>query len=53
MVSSCQQILGAYGYAEGFAMERYVRDVIVTPIFGGSSAIHLNNIANRMNLAKG
>jgi alkylation response protein AidB-like acyl-CoA dehydrogenase len=53
VVLNCQQVLGAYGYAEGFAMERYVRDIIVTPIFGGSSAIQLNNIANRMKLAKG
>lgn len=52
VVLSCQQVLGAYGYAEGFAMERYVRDIIVTPIFGGSSAIQLNNIANRLDLAK-
>ncbi len=52
VVLSCQQILGAYGYAEGFAMERYVRDVLVFPIFGGSSAIQLNNIANRMGLPR-
>lgn len=52
VVLSCQQILGAYGYAEGFAMERYVRDVLVFPIFGGSSAIQLNNIANRLGLPK-
>lgn len=52
VVLKCQQVLGAYGYAEGFAMERYVRDIIVTPIFGGSSAVQLNNIANRLNLAK-
>lgn len=52
VVLSCQQILGAYGYAEGFGMERYVRDVLVFPIFGGSSAIQLNNIANRLGLPK-
>ena len=52
VVLKCQQVLGAYGYAEGFGMERYVRDILVTPIFGGSSAIQLNNIANRLNLAK-
>ena len=33
VVLSCQQILGAYGYAHGFAMERYVRDILVMPIF--------------------
>lgn len=52
VVLECQKILGAYGYAEGFGMERYVRDVIATTIFGGSSAIMLNNIANRLKLAK-
>lgn len=52
VVLDCQQVLGAYGYAQGFGMERYVRDILVTPIFGGSSAIQLNNIANRLNLAK-
>lgn len=39
IVLSCQQILGAYGYAHGFAMERYVRDILIMPIWGGSSAI--------------
>lgn len=53
VVLECQKVLGAYGYAEGFAMERYVRDVIATTIFGGSTAIQLNNIANRLGLAKG
>lgn len=52
VVLECQKVLGAYGYAEGFGMERYVRDVIATTIFGGSTAIMLNNIANRMKLAK-
>lgn len=53
IVLSCQQVLGAYGYAQGFAMERYVRDVLVMPIWGGSSAIQKNNIANLMRLPKG
>lgn len=52
VVLSCQEVMGAYGYAEGFAMERYVRDVLVFPIYGGSSAIQLNNIANRLGLPK-
>ncbi|MBB6193482.1 alkylation response protein AidB-like acyl-CoA dehydrogenase [Sphingobium wenxiniae] len=52
VVLSCQQILGAYGYAEGFSIERHVRDVLVYPIYGGSSAIQLNNIANRLGLPK-
>lgn len=53
VVLDCQKILGAYGYAEGFGMERYVRDILAMPIFGGSSAIQLNNIANWLGLAKG
>jgi alkylation response protein AidB-like acyl-CoA dehydrogenase len=53
IVLACQQVLGAYGYAHGFAMERYVRDVLVMPIWGGSSAIQKNNIANLMRLPRG
>ncbi|MEO6717699.1 MAG: acyl-CoA dehydrogenase family protein [Novosphingobium sp.] len=52
VVLTCQQVLGAYGYAQGFAMERYVRDVLVMPIWGGSSAIQKNNIANLMRLPR-
>jgi alkylation response protein AidB-like acyl-CoA dehydrogenase len=52
IVLTCQQILGAYGYAQGFAMERYVRDALVMPIWGGSSAIQKNNIANLMRLPR-
>ena len=53
VVLTCQTVMGAYGYAEGFGMERYVRDILATTIFGGSTAIQLNNIANRFRLAKG
>jgi alkylation response protein AidB-like acyl-CoA dehydrogenase len=52
VVLSCQKILGAYGYGEGFAMERYVRDVLALPIYGGSSAIQRNNIANLLALPR-
>lgn len=52
IVLECQKILGAYGYAEGFAMERYVRDILVMPIWGGSSAIQKNNITNLMGLPR-
>jgi alkylation response protein AidB-like acyl-CoA dehydrogenase len=52
IVLTCQKILGAYGYAHGFAMERYVRDALVMPIWGGSSAIQKNNIANLMRLPR-
>jgi alkylation response protein AidB-like acyl-CoA dehydrogenase len=52
IVLQCQQIMGAYGYVGDFDMERYVRDILVMPILGGSSAIQRNNIANRLNLPK-
>jgi alkylation response protein AidB-like acyl-CoA dehydrogenase len=41
-----QTIMGAYGYVKDFDMERYVRDALLMPIIGGSSAVQLNNIAN-------
>ena len=47
-----QQVMGAYGYAHGFHMERYVRDVLAIPIYGGSSAIQRNNIANLLKLGR-
>lgn len=52
IVLSCQQILGAYGYVGDFDMERYVRDILVMPILGGSSAIQKNNICNRLKLPR-
>lgn len=45
VVLACQSILGAYGCVEGFDMERYVRDILIFPIVGGSSSIQRNNIA--------
>ena len=47
-----QTILGAYGYVEHFDVERYVRDALLMPIIGGSSAIQRNNIVNWSGLAK-
>ena len=52
IVLSCQQIMGAYGYVGDFDMERYVRDILVMPILGGSSAIQKNTIANRLKLPR-
>lgn len=52
IVLACQQVMGAYGYADGFGMERYVRDVLALPIYGGSSAIQRNNIANSLGLPR-
>ena len=51
IVLACQQVLGAYGCAEGHAMERHVRDLVCIPIVGGSSNMQRNNIANRLKLA--
>jgi alkylation response protein AidB-like acyl-CoA dehydrogenase len=53
IVLACQQyVMGAYGYAEGFNMERYVRDILLMPIIGGSAAIQRNNVANLMKLPR-
>lgn len=53
IVLNCQQhVMGAYGYAHGFTMERRVRDVLGVPIYGGSTAIQRNNIANLMRLPR-
>lgn len=39
IVLACQQyVMGVYGYAHGFNMERHVRDILGGPIYGGSSA---------------
>jgi alkylation response protein AidB-like acyl-CoA dehydrogenase len=51
IVLACQQILGAYGCAEGYDMERHVRDLVCIPIVGGSSNMQRNNIANRLKLS--
>lgn len=50
IVLACQRILGAYGCAEGYDMERYLRDVCIMPIVGGSSKMQKNNIAARLRL---
>lgn len=52
IVLDCQKILGAYGYSREFDMERYVRDILLMPIIGGSSAIQRNNIASARGLAR-
>ena len=52
IVLECQKVMGAYGYAEGFQMERRVRDILLMPIIGGSSAIQRNNIANLLELPR-
>jgi len=52
VVLSCQQIMGAYGYVNDYDMQRYVRDILAMPIYGGSSAIQRNNIANGLGLPR-
>ncbi len=47
----CQRVMGAYGLAEGYDMERNVRDLLGMPIVGGSSNMQKNNIASRLGLA--
>jgi len=50
IVLACQRVLGAYGCARDYDMERYVRDIVCMPIVGGSSHMQMNNIANRLGL---
>ena len=50
IVLACQRVMGAYGCAEGYDMERHVRDIVCMPIVGGSSNMQKNNIANRLHL---
>lgn len=49
VVLECQTIFGAYGYVKDFSVERYVRDILLMPIIGGSSAIQRNNIFKNYN----
>lgn len=50
IVLTCQRVMGAYGCAREYDMERYVRDIVCMPIVGGSSNMQKNNIAGRLNL---
>ena len=52
IVIQCQQVLGAYGCAEEYCLERHVRDMTCLPIVGGSSNMQRNNIANRLRLGR-
>ena len=44
------QIMGGYGYATEYPMERYLRGAVVTTIFGGTSEIQRNIIAKTLGL---
>ncbi|MCF8475288.1 MAG: acyl-CoA dehydrogenase [Emcibacter sp.] len=50
IVLECQKVMGAYGCADEYDMERYVRDILLMPILGGSSNMMRNNIAKRLNI---
>jgi len=52
IILDCQMVFGAYGCVREYNMERYVRDILILPIAGGSSAIQRNNIASSMGLPK-
>jgi alkylation response protein AidB-like acyl-CoA dehydrogenase len=51
IVLACQKVMGAYGCARDYDMERHVRDIVCLPIVGGSSNMQRNNLANRLGLA--
>jgi isovaleryl-CoA dehydrogenase len=44
------QIMGGYGYATEYPMERHLRSAVVTTIFGGTSEIQRNIIAKTLGL---
>lgn len=44
------QIMGGYGYMNEFEMQRYLRESIITTVFGGSSQIQKNIIAGSYGL---
>ena len=50
IVLESQKVMGAYGCAKEYDMERYARDILLMPIIGGSSNIQRNNIAKRLHL---
>jgi len=50
IVLTCQRVMGAYGCARDYDMERYVRDIVCVPIVGGSSNMQKHNIVNRLGL---
>jgi isovaleryl-CoA dehydrogenase len=44
------QIMGGYGYAKEYPMERHLRAAVVTTIYGGTSEIQKNIIAKTLGL---
>lgn len=50
IVIDAQEIIGAYGLTRDLDSERYVRDMLILPIAGGSSNIQRNNITQMLRL---
>lgn len=44
----CLQIHGGYGYMEGFAIERFYRDLRIMPVYEGTSEVQLMVIASAL-----
>src|SRR3954453_11523979 len=44
------QIMGGYGYATEYPMERHLRSAVVTTVYGGTSEIQKNIIAKTLGL---
>jgi acyl-CoA dehydrogenase len=45
---ACQQFHGGFGYMEGTAIERMVRDARVQAIGGGATEVMLEEVAKRL-----
>jgi isovaleryl-CoA dehydrogenase len=43
-------VMGGYGYANEYPMERHLRTAVVTTIYGGTSEIQKNIIAKTLGL---
>lgn len=46
----CQQMMGGYGYATEYDMERHVRTTIISTVYGGTSAIQRDIISKTYGL---
>ena len=50
MTLEAMQMMGGYGYAVEYDMERQVRDALVTTIYGGTSEIQREIISKTLGL---
>ena len=54
VTSDALQCFGGYGFTEDFAAEQYYRDIRITPIYEGTTAIHGQDLLGRkVNLGDG